>query len=128
MSGPDAAACPCGSDRETVRCCAPVLAGRPAPTAERLMRSRYTAHVLGDVDHLLASWHPSTRPVALTPDRDVTWTGLTVLATRRGELLDDEGVVEFRATWVREEPGVLHEVSRFVRDGRHWFYVDGLTP
>lgn len=92
------------------------------------MRSRYTAHVLGDVDHLLASWHPSTRPVSLTLDPDLTWTGLTVVATQRGGLLDDDGVVEFRASWVRGEPGVLHEVSRFVRDGRHWFYVDGLTP
>ncbi|SDD22796.1 YchJ family protein [Auraticoccus monumenti] len=128
MTGGGPGACPCGGGRDATRCCAPLLAGRPAPTAERLMRSRYTAHVLGDLDHLLASWHPSTRPRTLTLQPDLTWTGLTVLTTQRSGLLDDDGVVEFRATWVQGEPGVLHEVSRFVREGRNWFYVDGLTP
>lgn len=98
---------------------------RVAPTAERLMRSRYTAFMLGDVDHLLRSWHPSTRPssVQLVPGQ--TWTGLEVLATVAGELLDKEGEVEFRAHYERRgRPGVLHELSRFVRDddGR-WVYL-----
>jgi SEC-C motif-containing protein len=89
------------------------------------MRSRYTAFAVGDEAHLLRSWHPSTRPdsVQLVPGQ--RWTGLEVLATVAGELLDREGEVEFRAHYERRgRPGVLHELSRFVRDadGR-WVYL-----
>ncbi|WP_114560146.1 YchJ family protein [Desertihabitans aurantiacus] len=121
--------CVCGSGRPSARCCDPLLAGRPAPAAERLMRSRYTAFVRGDVDHLRASWHPSTRPATLSLDPHVVWEGLTVLRTERGGLLDDDGVVEFRARCRRASgPEVLHEVSRFRREGRDWFYLDGVHP
>ncbi|WP_331714268.1 YchJ family protein [Auraticoccus cholistanensis] len=121
--------CPCGSGRPFERCCGPVLAGRPAPSAERLMRSRYTAHVLDDRDHLRASWHPSTRPAEVVLEPGVEWLGLTVLGTERGGLLDEDGRVEFRARWRRHgTEGELHEISRFVREGRHWFYLDGLVP
>jgi SEC-C motif domain protein len=61
------------------------------------------------------------------------WTGLTVLRTVGGDSDDDEGVVEFVATWVdssarpggRGAAGELHEVSRFVRRAGRWVYVDG---
>ena len=50
--------CPCGSGRAFGACCGPALSGeRPAPTAEALMRSRYTAFTLRDTAYLLASWH-----------------------------------------------------------------------
>lgn len=89
------------------------------------MRSRYTAFALGDEAHLLRSWHPSTRPVAVHPVPGQQWTRLEVLATVAGDLLDKEGEVEFRAHWERRgRAGVLHELSRFVRDddGR-WVYL-----
>ena len=60
--------CPCGGgDFDT--CCGPALAGAVWPTtAEALMRSRYTAFAVGDVDHLWRTWHPRTRPAELTLD------------------------------------------------------------
>jgi SEC-C motif domain protein len=90
------------------------------------MRSRYTAFACGDVEHLLRTWHPSTRPTTLTVDPSIRWTHLEVLDRVGGGLFDTDGVVEFRAHH-REGPrsGFLHERSRFVRlDGR-WLYRDG---
>ncbi|MEQ3549382.1 YchJ family metal-binding protein [Pseudonocardia nematodicida] len=114
--------CPCGRSRPLDACCGPVLDGRPAGTAEDLMRSRYTAFVLGDTAHLLASWHPSTRPPRLRLEPGSVWTGLEILDRAGGAMFDREGVVEFRA---HRTDGELHERSRFVRDEGRWFYVDG---
>jgi SEC-C motif-containing protein len=97
----------------------------PAPTAERLMRSRYTAFVLEDDAHLLRSWHPTTRPKAVRFVPGQRWTGLEVLATVAGGLLDREGEVEFRAHHERGgRPASLHELSRFARDDSGaWCYL-----
>lgn len=118
--------CPCGSGTTLARCCGPIVHGdTPAPTAERLMRSRFTAFALGDEEHLLRSWHLSTRPASIGFVRGQEWSRLEVLATLAGELLDPEGEVEFRAHYLRRGThGVLHELSRFVRDddGR-WVYL-----
>lgn len=92
------------------------------------MRSRYTAFALGDAAHLLRSWHPSTRPddVRFVPGQ--RWTGLEVVATEAGGVLDAVGVVEFRASHERGgRPGVLHERSRFTREGGRWTYVGPLA-
>ncbi|GAA4402153.1 YchJ family protein [Tsukamurella soli] len=98
---------------------------RPA-TAEALMRSRFAAFRAGDADWLLASWHPSTRPGSLDLSDDPTWRGLQIVDTVGGGEFDEDGVVEFRASYTAgKRHGVLHERSRFVRDGGRWFYVDG---
>jgi SEC-C motif-containing protein len=118
--------CPCGSSAPLAACCGPVVRGdRRAPTAERLMRSRYTAFALGDEPHLLRSWHPSTRPASVTFVAGQRWTRLDVLATVAGDLLDREGEVEFRAHYERRGgTGALHELSRFVRDDEgRWVYL-----
>ncbi|TWJ28896.1 SEC-C motif-containing protein [Micromonospora sagamiensis] len=92
------------------------------------MRSRFSAFVVGDVDHLLRSWHPRTRPAGLTLDPRLRWTRLEVLATERGGLFDTTGTVEFRAHYRdRGRPGALHERSRFHREDGEWVYLDGLT-
>ena len=121
-------ACPCGSGRNLTSCCGWYLAGHPAPTAEALMRSRYTAFALGDEGYLLRTWHVDTRPSEVRFDSGERWTRLEVLATVAGDLLDAEGAVEFRAYHEREgEVAILHELSRFVRDDEHrWVYVGAL--
>jgi SEC-C motif-containing protein len=92
------------------------------------MRSRYSAFVIGRADYLLGTWHPTTRPRTLDLDPGVRWTGLDVLATTGGALLNPDGTVEFRAHYVRDgEAGAQHENSRFVRDGGHWRYLDGVS-
>lgn len=122
-------ACPCSSGLPYDECCGPVHRGtRAAPTAEQLMRSRYSAYALGDVDHLLRTWHPSTRPASLQLDDDLRWEGLDVLARERGGPFDDDGTVEFVAHHrhrFEDGHGTQHEVSRFVRQGGRWLYLDG---
>lgn len=114
--------CPCGTGLDYGACCRPLhLQERQAATAAELMRSRYSAFVVGDDDHLFRTWHPRTRP----DDVDgggARWLGLEVLSTVDGGPDDAAGVVEFRA---RHDGGVLHERSRFARRAGRWFYVDG---
>ncbi|MCU1369015.1 MAG: hypothetical protein JWO77_209 [Ilumatobacteraceae bacterium] len=120
--------CPCGSGSIYDQCCRRLHVGEPATTAEALMRSRYTAFAMGDVAYLGYSWDPDTRPRQIHDDPDRRWTGLTIVATSAGGLLDQEGTVEFEARHDGggdDEPGehVVHEVSTFRRlDGR-WVYV-----
>lgn len=92
------------------------------------MRSRYSAFAVGDPAYLLATWHPDTRPARLDLDPGTRWTGLEVLATSAGRLLDAEGTVEFVARYVRDrEPGTQHERSRFTRVAGRWTYLDGVS-
>jgi SEC-C motif domain protein len=118
------AACPCGSGARYESCCGRWHAGAPAPGAEALMRSRYSAYALRLAPYLLQTWHPSTRPAALDLDAGVRWLGLDV---RRAAQDGERAVVEFVA---RSKAGGgpaqrLHETSRFVREGGRWYYVDG---
>lgn len=91
------------------------------------MRSRYSAFAVGNAGYLLATWHPSTRPGHLGLDDAVRWTGLEVLATSGGRLLDAEGTVEFRASYRGARVGSQHERSRFVREDGRWCYLDGVS-
>lgn len=120
--------CPCGTGLPYGECCGPLHDGGRAVTAEALMRSRFSAFARGDVAYLGRTWHPRTRPRDLELDADLRWYRLDVLRTERGGLLDDDGVVEFRAHYRSAAGrGALHEVSRFVRERGAWLYVDGVV-
>lgn len=120
-------ACPCLSGEQYPACCGRFHRGdAEAPTAEQLMRARYSAFVVLDRDYLLRTWHPDTRPAALDLDPDIEWRRLDILATRNGGPLDREGSVEFAAYYRSDdERGVQRENSRFARIDRRWYYVDG---
>jgi len=120
--------CPCRSGRKHGDCCDPFLDGTAAPpTAEALMRSRYTAFALGAVDYLRSTWHSSTRPIEIAPNPAPTWIGLKVLATEAGGPEASEGWVEFVARYqIRGRAFRLHERSRFLREDGAWRYVDGV--
>lgn len=118
--------CPCGSTLPYAGCCGRWHAGpQPAPDAEALMRSRYSAYVRGRHGYLLATWAAETRPAAIDPDPPgLKWLGLEV---RRRRTIDaDHAEVEFVA---RSKLGGraqrLHETSRFERRDGRWVYVDG---
>ena len=123
MSEPEE--CPCCGGRYA-DCCGPFLTGgAEAPTAEALMRSRYSAFALGLDDYLWRTWHPRTRPERVTLD-DTAWIGLEILETVDGSERDQAGIVEFAAHFRQgRRRGTLHERSRFERRGRHWLYLDG---
>jgi SEC-C motif-containing protein len=120
----DGLACPCGLGDDYDACCGRLHAGAPAPTAEALMRSRYSAFAVGDMGYLLRTYHSSSRPGALSLDPSTGWTRLAVLETQDGGLFDSEGTVRFRAVYVRDgKRGVHAETSRFVREDGRWTYV-----
>lgn len=116
--------CPCRSRRPFDECCGPVLAGAATPpTAEALMRSRFTAYARGDVDHVLRTWHPRTRPADLVLDDDLAWVALQIVSATDGGPV---GTVHFRASYRSPTGrGVLEETSRFERVDGEWRYVDG---
>lgn len=117
--------CPCVSGLPYDDCCRPLHDGRSAaPTAVRLMRSRYCAFAIGIPQYLQDTWHPAHRPQSLQLDQATHWTALEILGTTGGSLLHNHGTVEFRAHYrAGRRPGEQHENSEFVRlDGR-WMYV-----
>lgn len=121
--------CPCGTGRDYATCCGRYHAGEPAPDAEALMRSRYSAFVAGDADYLRASWHPDTRPADMGLDAPevpkTTWLGLTVKQHRVTG--SDTAEVEFIARYrIGGGSAVrMQERSRFARIDGRWYYVDG---
>jgi SEC-C motif-containing protein len=122
--------CPCGHNRADTDCCGRFIDGaESAPSAETLMRSRYTAYARGQDDYLLATWHADTRPALLDLAREATtrWLGLDVLRHEIDPLDPDRAIVEFvaRLKVGGERAQRLHEVSRFVREGGKWFYING---
>lgn len=123
-------ACPCGTGRSFGTCCGPIhqTGAGLGIFAEQLMRARYTANVIGDLEFLASSWHDDTRPATLSAEPGLTWTGLTIVATEAGTGLDTEGTVTFEAAYLAGgEPGVLHERSNFVRVDGRWVYLDGIV-
>lgn len=134
--------CPCSSGDQLQACCGRYLnpkndnpkndGGQPrhAPTAEALMRSRFSAFALGDAGYLLRTWHPDTRPEILDLDPDQRWHLLEILATSQGGPFDYEGVVRFRAHYHsaanRKVRDSFTETSTFCREGSQWYYVQAL--
>jgi len=120
--------CPCGRDQTYAACCGRYHAGEAAPDAESLMRSRYSAYVTKDVDYLLASWHPDTRPATLSlddaPGQRTQWLGLSV--QRHVITGEDTAEVEFTARYrVGGGSAVkMVEHSRFQRIDGRWYYLD----
>ncbi len=121
-------ACPCGRNVIFENCCGRYLDyPKRVPTAEALMRSRYSAFVLSNEAYILECWHSSTRPAP----RDLTsesihWLSLDVVSISAGKIEDNTGSVEFVATYKHNGLiELLHETSRFIKEQGRWYYLDG---
>ncbi len=126
------ATCRCGSTLPFSQCCKPFLIGHSKPkAAEQLMRSRFTAFSLQNHQYLLNTLHTSQRQddelAALKQNsQHTTWIQLSVLQTKAGQAGDNEGMVEFTASF--EEDGEfyqLHECSNFIFENEQWYYTTG---
>ncbi|MDY0162696.1 YchJ family protein [Desulfobotulus sp.] len=130
--------CPCGSGAAYDACCEPHIMGKiPAPTAEALMRSRYTAYVRVAMDYILDTTHPDQRE-----DYDAAgakqwaessqWHGLEILAQDKGMESDTEGAVEFAAHFSQDGKRFVHHERAIFRKGEdtRWYFYDGqpVTP
>ncbi|PCH53801.1 MAG: hypothetical protein COC22_01635 [Flavobacteriaceae bacterium] len=110
--------CPCGSSKAFTDCCQSIIANDSANSAEQLMRSRYSAFVLGDEAYLLKTWHPDTCPNDFQLGQS-RWLGLTIHHA-------DTNTVHFSAAFHAGNKGMLlKETSRFVCMDEHWRYIDG---
>ncbi|OZA06655.1 MAG: hypothetical protein B7X95_01715 [Methylophilaceae bacterium 17-44-8] len=117
--------CPCQSGQSYAQCCQPLHQGNLADSALALMRSRYSAYVLGLTQYLLLTWHSDTRPTVLDLEADhIKWLGLEVLTAEATG--PHTAMVEFVARYKvgggRAER--LHEVSEFIFTDA-WYYVAG---
>jgi len=118
--------CPCGSEKDFSECCGKYLSGgAKAKTAEQLMRSRYSAYVKENESYLKNTWHPDTQPETIEFEPDIKWTRLRIKNTEKGGADDEQGTVEFIATYKNNGRAFqLHEISRFVRSNGEWVYLD----
>ena len=109
--------CPCNATIPFDACCGPYLRGeKPTPTAEALMRSRYSAFATGNMAYLSAT-QTSADPITAP---DVTWSGLEILSVERGTASDHDGYVEFLARYDHTE--VMHERAYFKKINGRWVY------
>ncbi len=122
--------CPCGSGREFSACCQPIIKGIvPAPTAEALMRSRYSAYATGAVEYVMKSCVKDENI-----DEDATrrwsegarWESLSILRSEKGGASDSEGIVEFIARYTMDGmKDEHHETAKFTKKDGEWLYESG---
>src|SRR5882724_7591547 len=95
--------CPCGSGADLADCCDRYISGKASPpTAEALMRARYTSYATGRVDfvertHAAESRKDFDRTAAEKWARESQWKGLEILSVKGGGPQEGEGVVRFVA-------------------------------
>jgi SEC-C motif-containing protein len=128
--------CPCRVGEKTPlsydACCKPYIEGAPAPTPEALMRSRYTAYALGNVDYLFdtlapESRHDFDRKSVTRWSHQARWHGLEIVSSEGGAPGDETGLVEFIAHFTLDAERRAHrELSqfRFNKDEQRWQFVE----
>ena len=123
--------CLCGSGKELEACCLPLINGAAAPSAEALMRSRYTAFKLGNLDYVDSTHasdmaEPFDREHGQVMVDEIDWRGLEIMKVVGGGADDQTGEVEFTARFKRQgQTGIHHERATFRREQGRWVYVDG---
>jgi SEC-C motif domain protein len=125
----DTQLCPCGSQQELTKCCLPYIQkAKSAPTAEALLRARYTAFTRGDVDFILDTHHSQTR-AEVNRDKiqswsqNSDWVGLKLLETKDGTPSDSTGTIAFHVQYRNREDGKLTdhlELSEFEKEDGEW--------
>jgi SEC-C motif-containing protein len=124
--------CPCSSGLAYAACCEPYVSGvKNAPTAEALMRSRYSAYTEHAVDYIIDTCTKDEKDkIDIKQTRDWSekskWLGLKIIAAEKGGPADNEGTVEFEASYERD--GLVdkhHEKAKFKRREGRWLYDTG---
>ncbi len=125
--------CPCQSTKSFSECCEPFLKGTARPeTAEKLMRSRYSAYAQADIEYIRKTLAPESRTdfdIKSTREwaQQAKWKGLQIISTELGQPADKKGTVEFVATYEYKGEGLdHHEVAQFKKnENGEWLFVDG---
>lgn len=120
--------CPCNSNADYLDCCAPIINGKTAKTAEALMRSRYTAFFTRQLDHIEQTNAPEirddfNRAEAERMAEECEWKGLEIRhAAEDGDHAEVEFVIRFRRN---KQDLIQVERASFRREADQWFYVSG---
>ncbi len=120
--------CPCGSSKTLDQCCGPFLAGKAAPTAEALMRSRYTAYATGNIDYIARTCCEEERKTFNRKEAEavideITWQGLEIARVVDGGEKDQTGIVDFTFCFTQNnQPHVQREIASFCRENGAWVY------
>lgn len=124
--------CPCGSNLNYEECCGAYISGiKTAPTAEALMRSRYTAYVKGEIDYIYNTTNPDKRSDfdregTVNWSKNSEWLGLEIVETSAGQAEDEKGQVEFIASFsYNGQEQKHHELAEFSKVSGQWFFDDG---
>ena len=124
--------CPCGATQDYETCCEAIIKGqKPAETAEQLMRSRYSAYVMKEIDYLRTSLHPDQRAdfnekTTRAWAEGAEWHGLEIIGSTGGGPDESEGRVEFSVSYT--EKGVkkdYRERATFSKNDGTWYLVSG---
>lgn len=124
--------CYCGSQKDYNKCCFPFISGSFKPeTPEQLMRSRYSAFCVKDIEYLISTHHPSKhqlnqREVLRQTIHETQWLGLKILKIDKRQISKGVGYVEFVAFFKIIDKGQLHENSKFIYENGQWYYLDGV--
>ncbi|MFK7900853.1 MAG: YchJ family protein [Cyclobacteriaceae bacterium] len=125
--------CPCNSKKAFADCCESIIQTQSAPTAQKLMRSRYTAYHTGKADYLYETTHPSVRKQYNLKEiekwsQENNWTKLEIVSVEHGSIRDDRGIVEFKAYYTDKtgKQQTHHEKSTFFKEEGSWYYLNGV--
>ena len=128
--------CPCGSEKTLADCCALIHADESlAVNAEQLMRARYTAFVINNIDFVINSYHSSCNAHLerdeIASAAEIDWLKLQIINSSKA--LDETAFVEFKAWYMEDgQLQLMHERSRFLKERageqRVWRYIDGVFP
>lgn len=123
--------CYCGNEASYEECCQPHLAGNKKPeNPERLMRSRYSAFCIKDIEYLVSTHHHSKqkadeREQLVSTFAHTKWLGLKVLTSEIDQSDKNSGHVEYLAFRQTKKIEQLHENARFIYENNRWYYLDG---
>lgn len=120
--------CPCNPSKPFATCCEPYLLGQSIPeTPETLMRSRYTAYTLANIDYIgktmsgkmLRTFNPKdAKQWALSSE----WQSLEIVEAPA--VVGNLGFVSFIVRYIAENtPQSIHETSEFHKIENRWYYV-----
>lgn len=124
--------CPCGSSADFEACCQPYHAGKLPETAEKLMRSRYSAFCVKNVDYIIATTVPNQQSLLNKDDLQawadgMNWTRLVV--KNHNKVGKRHAQVHFQAYFDNGQGEQVHdELSAFVKVGERWYFLDPTVP
>lgn len=125
--------CPCGSDTEYSNCCGLYISNKELPeTPEQLMRSRYTAYTLGEIDYVFDTMRDDAlvqadRAESLRWAKTSKWLGLEIVNASDVDSDSTNGEVKFIASYIQNnQRHDLKEHSQFKKYDGRWYYIGGV--